>query len=542
MLTARAADRPQAAFPLPRRKKTPPDWFQPIAPSTEDRLIVPNGFQVDIVIRWGDPLGSLDPQQRPEQFGFNNDFIAFFPIDARSGKKDLATEEALLWVNHEYPNPLFLSGYTPADYLANRPKTAEQIRLERLSVGGSVVQIKRTAGVWKPVVPSPFNRRFTADYPVIPLTGPAATKVPQAVGTLANCSGGRTPWFTALSCEENYPDFNAYDPKDYFFRWGDVPELKIDEKQYGWVVEVDPFGELPPRKHSALGRFKHENAAITTGATGKLVVYMGDDEVDQHLYKFVSEKTFDRTLPRAEQRKVLESGTLYAADFAKGKWLPLVYDSKITQAALKKAGLDSKIQSQADVLIETRAVAKALGATPLDRCEDCEVHPRDGSLYVALTNNTKHGNLYGHLVRLVEDGDDAESTTFRYEIFLAGGPQSGLACPDNLAFDRHGNLWVVCDMSSGKINKGAYKPFGNNGLYVVPTLGDSTGDAFQFASGPVQCELTGPFFSDDGSTLFLSVQHPGEESLSLEHPTSHWPDGGNAMPRPAVVAIRGFPG
>jgi secreted PhoX family phosphatase len=157
-----------------------------------------------------------------------------------------------------------------------------------------------------------------------------------------------------------------------------------------------------------------------------------------------------------------------------------------------------------------------------------------------MTNNTRHGNLFGHIVRIVEDHDDAAAETFRYELFLAGGPQSGLACPDNLAFDRHGNLWVVCDMSTDKIGKGAYRPFGNNGLYVVPTVGPNTGDAFQFASGPIECELTGPWFTEDGKTLFLAVQHPGESSPSLEKLTSHWPEGKNSIPKPAIVAIRGF--
>lgn len=537
---------PAAEFPAPRAKSKPPSFFAPISPSAADALIVPPGFQVDLVISWNDPLGSKAPDGSMESFGFNNDFTAFFPIDALKGGAD--RNEGLLWVNHEYPNPLFLHGYTPADYKAGKKKTADQIRAERASVGGSVVHLKRVDGAWKPLVGSKFNRRFTAAYPEMGMSGPAGEQLKTAVGTLANCSGGRTPWHTALSCEENYPDYNGYDPFDFFYRWNDEPTLAIDELRFGWMVEVDPFGELPPIKHTALGRFKHENAAVTVGPRGRFVVYMGDDEVDQHLYKFVSAEPLKKDAPRSEQRRVLEAGTLYAADLAKGKWVALVWndtnkaiiEKSPALAEAKKKDPTIQIRNQAELLIHTRVAAKALGATPLDRCEDCEIHPKDGSLYVALTNNTRHGNLFGHIVRLVEDGDNPESETFRYEIFLAGGPQSGLACPDNLAFDRDGNLWVVCDMSSDKMGKGAYKPFGNNGLYCVPTAGDSMGDAFQFASGPIDCELTGPCFTDDGSTLFLSVQHPGEMSLTLDKPTSHWPAGGNAMPRPSVVAIRGF--
>lgn len=90
------------------------------------------------------------------------------------------------------------------------------------------------------------------------------------------------------------------------------------------------------------------------------------------------------------------------------------------------------------------------------------------------------------------------------------------------------------------MSRGAYKPFGNNGLYVVPTTGPSAGDAFQFASGPVESELTGMWFTEREDTMFLAVQHSGGKSPSRDRPTSHWPEGGAAMPRPAVVAITGF--
>jgi hypothetical protein len=315
--------------------------------------------------------------------------------------------------------------------------------------------------------------------------------------------------------------------------WASVPGQAINEEEYGWVVEIDPFGELPPLKHTALGRFAHENTTWRLGPTGRLVIYMGDDGADQYLYKFVSEARLDAAGPRAEQRKVLTAGTLYAADFANGKWLPLDIqrDPRLTTAGFK---------DQAEVLLECRKAAAAVKATPIDRPEDCEVHPLDGSLYVALTCNPKHGNLYGQIVRLLENNDDPEGESFRFELLLAGGPQTGLACPDNLCFDKQGNLWVACDISTAGLGKGAYRSFGNNGFFLVPTRGPSAGEAFQFASGPIEAELTGPWFIDSGDTLFLSVQHPGVRSQSHAKPTSHWPDGGNASPRPSVVAITGF--
>lgn len=543
-----AARTPAADFPAKRREGKPPEFFTPIKPNSDDKLEVAKEFKNNwsVLIKWDDPLGSTTSDGTAEHFGFNNDFIAAFHLGALTNNKD--DDELVLWVNHEYPNPLFVSDYTPADYKANTKKDAKQIEKERLSVGGSVVQVKRANGKWSMVKQgATLNRRFTAAYPKIAFSGPTADMLGRAIGTLANCSGGVTPWHTALSCEENYPDFNRSD-KDYYYRWADVPTLAIDETRYGWVLEVDPFNELPPIKHTALGRFKHENAAVKVSKSGKLVVYMGDDEADQHLYKFVSKNEMKGGMSRKEQRKLLEEGTLYAADMAKGKWIPLDWETqkeKILKspvyAEAKKKDDKFQITNQAELLLYTRVAAFALGATPLDRCEDCEIHPLDNTLYVAMTNNTAHGNLYGHIVRLREDEDDLAAEKFQYEVFLAGGPQSGLACPDNLAFDKQGNLWVVCDISSEKVNKGgeAYQRFANNGLFVVPTSGDSAGDAFQFASGPVECELTGPCFSPDGTTLFLSVQHPGEMSKTADDPTSRWPDG-KGIPRPAVVAITGF--
>lgn len=529
-------------FPAPRPRGKPPGFFNPIKPSLADKLEVPPGFTAPVVVKWDDALGSSAPDGTGERFGFNNDFIAYFPIDCLTG--GTSSTEGLLWVNHEYPDPLFVSGYTPADAKAERKKTAAQITLEKLSVGGTVLHVKRGKDGWQPVAKSKFTRRLTAAYPTIALSGPAA-ELGRATGTLANCSGGVTPWHTALSCEENYPDYNS----TRGYRWSDVRGMELDERKYGWIVEVDPFGELPPMKHTALGRFKHENAAVRLGPTKRLVVYMGDDEADQHLYKFVSDGTYDPKAARADQRKLLEKGTLYAADLTNGTWIPLrfgVWNSARVWAspafaAAKKKDPNLSIASQADMMVHARVAARALGATPLDRCEDCEVHP-DGSLYVALTNSAGHGNLHGHILRLVEDGDNPEGESFRYEVYLTGGTQSGLSCPDNLAFDRAGNMWVVCDISSSRIGKGAYQPFGNNGVFVVPTAGASAGDAFQFASGPVGAEITGPCFTPDGSTLFLAIQHPGEDSKSLEQPNSRWPSGGDTIPRPAVVAVSGFPG
>lgn len=510
-----------APFPL-TRPRPPAPGFDPIAAVTEnlremDAFRVPTGFRADVVAKWGDALGSTGPRG-PEAFGFNNDFTAFLPDDFLTGGS--STGRGLLWANHEVPDPKFVSGWRGG------PKTRKMIEEEMLSVGGSVVGVERTATGWRMIPGDSRNRRVTGLYPEFTMTGPAKDKIPVVVGTVGNCSGGVTPWGTILTCEEQFD--SLYDG----YGWGDSGTEPYPIEHHGWVMEVDPFGELEPQVHSCLGRFAHENCAFAVASDGRLVVYMGDDTRGQHLYKYISQDKLDRTASRAEQRKLLTSGTLYAANLVQGRWHAL----DVEEYPEMKGMANPAYADQADLLIRPMFAAKAMGATPLDRPEDCEVHPLDGSLYLALTNNTATNNFYGHILRLVEDRDDAASETFRWELFLTGGPQSGLACPDNLCFDRQGNLWIATDFSSGP-----YAAFGNNGLFCVPTAGPATGYAYQFASGPNDCEICGPYFTPDESTLFLAVQHPGYGSVLEEDIfTSRWPMGAPDVPRPAVVAITGF--
>lgn len=494
--------------------------FRPLSPSREDALLLPKGFKYDLVASWGDPLGSTGPFGA-ETFGSDNDFLAYFPL----GKA--VTSRGLLWSNHESVNPLF-----ERNYAGELPKPKKVIEAEKLALGGSVIEIQKTKEKWIRVSGSKYTKRFCALYPDFEMTGPMNSILPVAKGTLSNCSGGTTPWNTVLSCEENFQNMNpSGNPAQ--LGWATWADTKINEEHFGWVIEVDPLGELPPQKHSSLGRFRHENAAVTVGPTGKLVVYQGEDRVDQYFYKYVSHGTYKASASRAENRKLFEEGTLYAANFVTGKWLPL--DLK-RNPVLTENGF----KNLAQVVQDAPRAAKALGATPLDRPEDCEIHPLDGSVYLALTNNKEHGNFFGQIVRLVETGDNPEGESFAYEIFLAGGPQSGLSCPDNLLFDKKGNLWVACDCGKDYIHTPSHAWYGNNGFFMVPTQGPNAGDAFQFASGPVGSELTGPAFTPKEDTLFLSVQHPGEDTLRREAPTSHWPKGGQDLPLSSVVAITGF--
>jgi uncharacterized protein len=496
-----AADRSQAA--ISATAGTPKGIpFQPITPSDKDELVLPKGFTYDVVAAWGDDIGN------GEKFGFNCDLTVYFPINGSS-------EHGLLWVNHEYTGngKIFL-------YPENTPE-AEKHKIEQYNLGGSVIEIKKEKGKWVLDKKSKYARRITANTPM-DLTGPARGDgavggVAEVEGTYANCSGGRTKWDTVLTCEENFEE----DAK----RWG------RNLTHYGWVVEVDPFDpKSKPKKHTALGRFSHENAAMTLSKDKRLVVYMGDDKEDEHFYKFVSKGKYDPAKGKGNS-KLLEEGTLYAANLQEGKWLPLDLE--------KSPKLKEKFSTQGEVLVNAREAAKLLGATPLDRPEDVEVNPVDGCPYLSLTNNVARGNYYGQIVRFIEDGKDAASETFSFDVFAVGGPKSGFACPDNICFDKKGNLWLFCDISSSKLNQdGAYETFKNNGAFFIPTQGPHKGDAFQFASGPVQCEMTGPWFTPDEKTLFIAVQHPGEETTDLNNPTSRWPYGDT--PKPAVVAVRGF--
>jgi secreted PhoX family phosphatase len=396
---------------------------------------------------------------------------------------------------------------------------------------------------------SNYARRIDATTPHR-LTGPAAgiDGGPDALGTFANCSGGRTPWGTALSCEENFHE--VVDGTEFHYRWPREPYA--DRRHAGWVVEVDPFDPTSvPRKHTALGRCRHENVAIRVGADGTLAAYLGDDRNDACLYKFVAAGKV--TGDRAKDRALLESGKLYVAQLdgaapgtpasttaTRGRWLLLDLETQPALREAKRADGSPRFSSQGDVLADVAAAAQALGATPLERPEDAEIHPHDGSLFVALTNQKKRtpADWHGRIVRLAEAGGDPAALAFEWSVFAEGSAADGVSSPDNLAFDGRGDLWVTSDRSSDAPTQEQCKGRGNNGLYFVPTRGKDAGRAHLAAIGPVDCELTGPCFTPDGSTLFLSVQHPGETRESREKLTSHWPHGAASLPRSAVIAIR----
>lgn len=446
--------------------------FDPIVPTDADKLVLPEGYKFDIIRRWGEPVtGDRD-------FGYNNDYVAYFPIDALRGGTN--SEDGLLWVNHEYTNPLWVSDYEDPDNATK--KTKEQIDKEKAAVGGSVIRVRKEGDTWKFVESAEYNRRIDANTPMV-LTGPAADSeavkgAREVVGTLANCSGGVTPWNTVLTCEENFQYYYGESSDDQpsddealaeTDRWLDDPDGARPPEHYGWVVEIDPFDKnFTPRKHTWLGRGIHENVAIRISDGGKIVAYTGHDKEDECIYKFVSSGTYDPdNQSREERSRLLTDGMLYVADFANGRWVPLDFENN-------PIFKDNDFKDQADVLVRATEAVKLedpetetpLG-TPMDRCEDIEVHPETGTVYAALTNNESHGNFHGQIIRLFEKDGDAEAEEFNFEIFAAGGPNTGFSSPDNLAFDRDNNLWMVTDMSSSKHNQGIYTTFKNNGHFSI---------------------------------------------------------------------------
>jgi secreted PhoX family phosphatase len=614
--------------------------FQPIRGTRDDAVHVAPGYQSQVLMRWGDPMfagaaaldtrgmadgsllrpGASAAQQR--QFGYNCDAIAFFPLE-RSGRR------GLLCVNHEYTNDELMfpgrlgmgreGGDALADWSKRHPDAAQ---LEMAAHGVSVLEIELAGDEWQPRLGSRRNRRITAQTPA-EISGPARGHAllrthadpsgARVLGTLANCSGGRTPWGTFLTAEENFQDYfggyrslraqgeadarvlaahGRFKMLEHGYHGWEHTDSRFDLRseprealRFGWMVEIDPQDPASPiRKRTALGRFSHESAACAPARDGRVAVYMGDDDAFEYVYKFVTARRWNAR-SRAANADLLDNGVLHVARFdadGTGEWLPLLQGQGPLTA---KNGF----ADQGEVLIRAREAADRLGATPMDRPEDIAVHPVDGRVFIACTKNGERtresqraeeagrmvdrrvdaanprpGNELGQILEIHEDGEDAAARRFRWNVFLLPGdpqaadarhlahpadlepgqlgskdtyyggyagdaPPAPLACPDNLGFDGVGNLWIVTD--------GAQPRGDNNGAYAVPVSGPERGYLRQFMSAPTGSEVCGCEFTPDGATFFLGIQHPGEGG-TLGKLTSHWPDGGDAPPRPSVIAIR----
>lgn len=545
-----------------------------------------------VLIRWGDPIfddaPEFDPQNQTaktqlQQFGYNNDYIGYVALKPKRNQQD----RALLCVNHEYP----IHGLMFPDFPKDPSKiTEEQVKVSQAACGNSIVEVVKHDGQWSVVKDSKYNRRITSLETEMEISGPVAghdrlktsadRKGKKVIGTLNNCAGGITPWGTYLTCEENFNlcftgklEKNHPEAKNYWrynvpsdlFHWGkfdsrfDISKEPNEANRFGWVVEIDPMDpDSTPKKRTALGRFKHEGGENIIASDGRLVVYMGDDQRFEYLYKFVSRDVVDLENPR-KNRDLLDHGTLYVAKFYEEgylEWLPLTHDN---------GPLAAKFESQADILIEPRKAADLLGATPMDRPEDVVPNAKTGKVYVMLTNNTKRkdpevantraNNVFGHIIEISElDNNNAAEKGYWDILVQCGDPRNPahdakwnhrtsengwFASPDNAATDPDGRLWVSTDQGS-KTNLSST----NDGLWALETEGPARGTGKMFFRVPDGAEMCGPVFADDGESLFLAVQHPGDFDARpgrarYDTATTRWPDFKPELPpRPSVVVVQ----
>jgi hypothetical protein len=580
--------------------------FRGVPVASDDAVHVPEGYVAQVLYAWGDPIsdgpafaadasGSADDQTR--QAGMHHDGMHFFPMDTGDGERN----RGLLAINHEYAD----DGLLHPDGMDTW--SAAKVRKCQAAHGVSVIEVRQGAdGRWEVVRPSRFARRITAFTPMR-VAGPAAghplmrtTADPsgtRVLGTLNNCANGFTPWGTYLTCEENFyayfvnrggitPDQARYGltERGFGYRWHehdprfDAALHPNELNRFGWVVEIDPADpDSTPVKRTALGRFSHEGAVHTQAADGRVVIYSGDDQRNEYIYKFVTRDAFDPTSPR-RNRDLLDHGTLYVARFeadGSGHWVELTFG---------RHGLtpDNGFGNQAEVLIRTRQAADRVGATMMDRPEWIAVHPHTREVYCSLTNNNRRGgttanaadgstraaaasppadaanprpdNIFGHIIRWREAGGDPASERFAWDIFVQCGDPAHpdpnrrgnirgdiFGSPDGLWIDPDGRLWIATDIAPSAMLKGDYLPMGNNALLCADP---ASAQVRRFLTGPRGCEVTGLTQAPDGRTLFVNIQHPGEnpgERSDPRHPTAHsaWPDGpAGGRPRSATLAIR----
>ena len=613
--------------------------FKAVPVSSEDRVMVPEGYSADVLYRWGDPVTASAPsfkgdasegwREQEVQSGDNHDGINFFPFPGTDGNT-----RGLLAMNHEYINPEYF--HDPVNF--NKPEIPDNTKKQLAGHGVSIIEVARNAnGKWEYVRNSSYNRRITG-YTPMNLSGPAAghdllktTADPsgtEVLGTLNNCGAGQTPWGTFITCEENFngyfgTDAAGWTPNAMQNRYGlsktgfgynwhkgdprfDLNVNPNEPNRFGWVVEIDPYTPTSkPKKRTALGRYKHENAECVLSRANKAVVYSGCDERNEYLYKFVSSGSYDPA-NKASGAHLLDSGTLYVARFDAGTvkgdnqgvgvWLPLVHGQNGLTA-------ENGFASQAEVLIKARQASDRVGATMMDRPEWVAANrTKPGEVFLACTNNNRRGsspasanaadgsttagssrpavdeanpravNQWGHVIRINESGGDGAATTFDWDIFvIAGNPaldgarkgssnidaSNTFNSPDGIQVDPQGRLWIQTDGSYA--NTGDYLNQGNNQMLVADT---GSRQITRFLVGPAGCEVTGVCWTPDSRTMFINIQHPGEvgghpkapagylaaankDAWVNANPTafSTWPDGNPAIrPRSATVVIRRIDG
>ncbi|WP_020559102.1 PhoX family protein [Thiofilum flexile] len=588
-LTQAIAEAVSTASATPDAAKLVPSpllGFKGIPASTADTVVLPDGYNYQILISWGDPIfpdapafdpsGKTPASAQERQMGDNNDGMTFFPIDEN---------RAVLAINNEYINPEIMFAHQ------GKAMTAEDVKTSQAAHGVSIFEVVKKDGHWVVDKTGKLNRRITATTPM-EITGPAAGHAlmktsadatgTKALGTMNNCSNGFTPWGTYLTCEENFNNYfgtangkfelneqmqrYGVEAKEKRYQWSkfderfDIAKNPNEMNRFGWVVEIDPMDpSSTPKKHTALGHIKHENAALVLNGDGRVVVYMGDDERGEYIYKYVSNGQYKAEDKHANS-KLLDEGTLYVAKFTaapnelkgQGQWIELTHG---------KNGLtpENGFADQGEVLIKTRQAATQVGGTTMDRPEWVAIHPNHKTVFCTLTNNKNRGkkdnqpldgvnpraeNPYGQIVRWAPTNADHTATTFDWDLFVLAGnptvykeglmagsaninPENMFNSPDGLGFDKDGRLWILTDGNYS--NEKDFAGMGNNQMFGADP---NTGEIRRFLTGPIACEITGLTFSPDYTTMFVGIQHPGEDLLP-----SHFPAGGDSKPRSSVLAI-----
>jgi uncharacterized protein len=605
-----------------------------------------------------------------KQFGAHTDGMHFFPFAGVAGQP--ASDRGVLCVNNEYTDEELIhpdgligaSGYSIAKCRKSQAAHGVSILEARRSNGAWRVVSSSPYGrrltpntpmrVAGPAAGHPLMRSNVyniTDAGSLP-TG-AQSDGTTAVGTLNNCANGVTPWGTYLTCEENWNGYfgsntpatdanfvgtvqtngtTAYAPnrnteagKNYNrygvstsgfgYRWHtvdarfDVSANPNESNNFGWVVEIDPYAAgSKPVKRTALGRFKHESAQYAVDSANKVAFYMGDDERNEYVYKFVCAGVFNPS-NRAANRDLMDSGVLYVAKFAAngtGEWVALQPGTIGLSGVALRDNPNFSGANDADVLakilIKTRMAADAVGATMMDRPEWTGARPRingfnEIEVYCTLTNNNRRGssttpssnaadgstaaasarpavdaanpranNLYGHIIRWREDGRSVAATTFTWDLFVQCGDtrttktpasqfvgnivdmpdgSADYGAPDGLWFDPFGRLWVQTDQQGDA--RGDWVNIGSN---VMVCADPNTGETRRFLTSPPNCEVTGVTMTPDGKTMFVGIQHPGEDTTAAaptqfsNWPASQWPvraDGVTPLPggrpRSSVVVI-----
>ncbi|MGV2826502.1 PhoX family protein [Myxosarcina sp. GI1(2024)] len=545
-----------------RRPDSPLFGFAPVAAAEAAKpvLAISSDYQYEVLIPWGTPLQpgapeyTGDPNIRPtaeqqaEQIGIGHDGMWLFPIGN-------GNDRGMLAINHEFGGNTHVLG-------KEIPESLEDVRLSQHAHGVSVIEIQKINGKWQRVN-NANNRRIHVNTPVIfsgpvaehPLLQTPAGNSPQ--GTVNNCANGHTPWGTYLTCEENFDNYfgatgswTATEAQDRYGFSAEEPEYgwhnfdprfdlsnadyQNEENRFGWVVEIDPMNaSQAPVKRTALGRFKHENAEVVVGRGGRAVVYMGDDERFDYIYKFVSADNW-RSM-QARGISPLDEGTLYVAKFnddGTGEWLEL---------STNNPALTARFSDQAEVLTYARLAADIVGATPMDRPEWIAAAP-NGEIYGTLTNNTRREeidapnpqapNPYGHIIKW-QDSNNHVGTSFTWDIFVLAADthsseESAFGSPDGLWSNSDGRLFVQTDGEQPQIEGMKL----NNQMLVADP---STGEIRRLFSGVPGCEVTGIATTPDRRTMFVNIQHPGDGDPTLTN--FPLPVDGVTIPRDATIVI-----